>query len=253
MSLEPGRYRFNGTALAPLEIDSNLAFFVADSWLTVDGATVALERHLARFAQSADAQGLVRPLDEFFAAVVAAVPSAGAWFPRVELTVRGELQLSLREAPERALDVIAWSSPSDPRTEPAFKGPDIPVLEQLRAEARATGATEAIIHSPEGFIVDGATTCLMWWREGILQTPPADFARVDSVTVSAVRDLADAAGVDVREERARASDLAGAEVWALNALHGIRPVRSWIGGPNLTIDTDRLTTWRGWYETLRQA
>jgi branched-subunit amino acid aminotransferase/4-amino-4-deoxychorismate lyase len=253
MSLEPGRYRFNGTALVPLEIDSNLAFFVADSWLTVDGATVALDRHLARFAQSADAQGLVRPLDEFFTAVVVAIPSTGAWFPRVELTVRGELQLSLRKAPERTLDVIAWSSPTDPRTEPALKGPDIPALEELRVQARATGATEPVILNSEGFIVDGATTCLMWWREGILYTPPAEYARVDSVTVSVVRDLAAAAGVSVREELAGASDLAGAEVWALNALHGIRPVRSWIGGPELTVDPERLGTWRQWYESARQA
>ncbi len=251
MSLEPGRYRFNGTALAPLEIDSDLALFVADSWLTVDGTTVALDRHFARFAASADAQGLVRPVDDFVAAVRAALPTTGEWFPRLELTVRGELQLALRPAPERTESVILWSASQDPRTEPSIKGPDIAALEELRSQAREAGATEAVIVSPEGFVVDGATTCLMWWRESSLFVPPAELARVDSVTVSVLRDIASTLGVSVSSEAVTPEQLANTEVWAVNALHGIRSVAGWVNGPDTTIDENRLTSWRRVYNELR--
>jgi branched-subunit amino acid aminotransferase/4-amino-4-deoxychorismate lyase len=252
MTLEPGRYRFNGSQLLPLEIDSALALYVADSWLTIDGATVALDRHFARFAASADAQGLVRPVDEFLAAVRAAIPTTGAWFPRLELTIRGELQLWLRAAPERTSEVILWTAPEDPRTEPAIKGPDILALEDMRASAREAGASEAVIVTAEGCVVDGSTTCLLWWRDGALRVPPAEFARVDSVTVSVLRDIAQVQGVSVTEEATTAADLDGVEMWAVNALHGIRPATSWLGGPALSINTERLASWRAWYEAARQ-
>ena len=253
MSLAPGRYRFNGTSLVPLEIDSQLALYVADSWLTRDGQSVALDRHFARFASSADAQGLVRPVDDFLTAVRDAIPSTGEWFPRIELTVRGELQLSLRPAPQLTDSVVLWSAPTDPRTEPAIKGPDISVLETLREQARAAGASEAVITSTEGYVVDGATTCLLWWRDGVLHTPSGDLTRVDSVTVSVLRDIAQNEGVSVVESHTRASELDGCEVWAVNALHGIRPALSWVDGPSLNVDENRLATWRGWYEATRQS
>lgn len=253
MSLEPGRYRFNGTTLAPLESDSQLPLFVADSWLTVDGATVALERHFARFAASADTQGLVRPVDDFLAAVRAAIPTTGQWFPRIELTVRGELQVNLRQAPERTDSVTLWSASDDPRTEPAIKGPDIPALEALREQARAAGATEAVILDAEGFIVDGATTCLMWWRDGALTTPPTQFTRVDSVTVSVLHDIARDQGVTLAIEAATPAALEGVEVWAVNALHGIRPVTAWVNGPTTAVDQNRVFDWRRVYNDLRRS
>lgn len=253
MSLEPGRYRFNGSELVRLEIDSQLALYVADSWLSLEGQVVALDRHFARFAHNANAQGLVQPVDDFLGAVIRGVPKIGAWFPRIELTVRGELQLLVRPAPERAQTVALWSSPADPRTEPSMKGPDIPALESLREEARAHDADEAVITSAEGFLVDGATTCLLWWRDNSLHTPPAEFPRVNSVTVSVLRDIATERGVFVAETPARASDLEGQEVWAVNALHGIRPVTRWIDGPELTHDESRLRSWRAWYENTRQS
>lgn len=253
MSLPAGRYRFNGTQLVPLEIDSNLALYVADSWLAIDGATVALDRHFARFAASADAQGLVRPVDDFLSAVRAAIPTTGEWFPRIELTVRGELQLSLRPAPQRTESVTLWSASMDPRTEPAIKGPDIPALEGLRGQAREAGASEAVILSPEGFVVDGSTTCLLCWDGGKLVTPPTEFTRVDSVTVSVLRDIASTQGVEFSERAMTPDDLADHDIWAVNALHGIRPVTSWVNGPQLSTNADRVAQWRRWYEDTRQA
>jgi branched-subunit amino acid aminotransferase/4-amino-4-deoxychorismate lyase len=253
MGLEAGRYRFNGESLLPIEIETKLRLYVADSWLTVDGATIALERHFTRFAHSADAQGMVRSADPFLAAVRQALPRTGAWFPRIELTERGELQLWLRPAPERTESVVLWTAPTDPRIEPSIKGPDIDSLEELRAQARDAGATEPVILTANGDVVDGATTCLLWWRDGSLFMPPLEYDRVESVTVTVLRYLAMEAGVTIREQAATPESLAGAEVWAVNALHGIRPATSWVNGPDLTLNEQRVSLWRGWYESLRQA
>lgn len=253
MSLEPGRYRFNGSSLARLEIDSDLRLYVADSWLTVDGRTVALERHFARFAASAQAQGLVRPVDDFVDAVRGSIPKDGAWFPRIELTERGELQLSLREAPQRRQSIRLWSASVDPRVEPGIKGPDITALENLREQARTAGADEAVILSANKHVVDGSTTCLLWWRDNRLFSPPAELTRVDSITVSVVGDIARELDTELNEELATPDQLALSEVWAVNALHGIRPVTTWVEGPETVIDENRLILWRDMYNDLRHA
>jgi hypothetical protein len=56
-----------------------------------------------------------------------------------------------------------------------------------------------------------------------------------------------AAGLDVREEDVRPDDLMGVQLWALNALHGIRGVTGWPGGPALSLDDDLLNTWEDMY------
>src|SRR5687767_12433111 len=75
---------------------------VADSWLVDDGRVRGLERHWARFAAEVRALGGPDPAP-FAAAVAAALPREGRWFPRVELRLDGgpRLGLLLRPAPAR--------------------------------------------------------------------------------------------------------------------------------------------------------
>jgi hypothetical protein len=58
----------------------------ADSWLVVDGAARAADAHWARFGAACRADGV--EIDGFRAAVAAALPASGRWFPRVELGAR---------------------------------------------------------------------------------------------------------------------------------------------------------------------
>jgi hypothetical protein len=61
--------------------------------------------------------------------------------------------------------------------------------------------------------------------------------------------------VPTHREPATPSELDGAEVWALNALHGLRIVTDWIddtGGPELAELPGRLALWRGRREALRK-
>ena len=253
MTLTEGRYRWNGSELRPAE-GAKLALFVADSFLIRDGAVVAPELHRARFLRDADAQGMVNAPTAFVDAAFAALPASGLWFPRFDLTERGELEVWVRPAPPLGDTVTLWTSPDDPRTEPGIKGPDIPALAELRERAQEAGADEAVMLDSEGRVADGATTCFVWWRDDVLVTPPLTDAgtrdaakRVSSVTVDVVRQMASEAGVEVHHEEFAPADVVGRDLWALNALHGIRGVAVWKDGPTLSSDNNRLLAWQRLY------
>lgn len=247
------RFRWNGRELSPVDGAPILPLYVADSWLLKDGEVVALEKHFARFAASAAVQGLVRSAAPFTAAVTAALPREGSHFPRIDLTERGELELWIRPAPPLFDTIVLATAATDVRTEPAIKGPDIVALEDLRSQARKAGADDAVILNSAGNIVDGATTCLLWWRDGQLFMPPAAALRVDSVTVAVVQDIATSLGIPFDEEWAAPAQLAGTTVWALNSLHGIREVSQWVDQPEFSSNPSLLTQWRDAYESRRTA
>ena len=244
------RFRWNGSELIPADGASIVPLYVADSWLVSEGNVVALEEHWDRFARSCAVQGLVRPVDAFIAAVTVALPRTGRVFPRIDLTERGELELWIRPAPTLATTIVLTTASTDVRSEPRIKGPDLAALNGLRESARERGADDVVILDPAGHIIDGATTCLLWWRDGELLTPPAEATRVDSITVKVVRSIAAVHGIGVAEEWATPADLADLTVWALNSLHGIRQVTEWIDGPSMSPDQALLESWRDSYSRL---
>jgi branched-subunit amino acid aminotransferase/4-amino-4-deoxychorismate lyase len=101
-------------------------------------------------------------------------------------------------------------------------------------------------------VVETSQSGLLWWRGDILCAPPADFARVDSVTARTLLTLAAALGVETWEEAMTPGELADTEVWALNALHGIRLVTKWIDGPSVAQLPGRLALWRARMDALRK-
>ncbi|GAB2972834.1 aminotransferase class IV [Frigoribacterium salinisoli] len=258
---------------------------VADSWLVDDGLVRALDVHRDRFAGSvADAvPALTAEVAGFWSAVVAALPREGAWFPRVELVERVPtdhehdhdrendhdhdhgrrhdradegtgllLRLHLRPAPERRRDVVLATAPTDPRTAPLVKGPDLAALGALREAVAPSGAEEAVLLAPDGTIVEGAWSSLVWWEGDALCLPPADVARLPGVTLRTVLALAAALGVDVLHERRRPDELDGLEVWSLSALHGVRIATRWVDGPALAEQPGRLRSWRARLDALRR-
>lgn len=231
---------------------------VADSWLVENGTVRGLDLHRERFLTSIP-RARVRGLepDTFWEAAIASIPRTGTWFPRVELREQlgaPQLLFRLREAPvlQRSV-VLTTHTGRDPRTQPTIKGPDLSAMIRLRTEAQTRGADEAVIVSPEGWIVEGATTSICWWRGSTLCIPDRELARIDGVTIRTVLALATALGIDVTEERAMPDDLDELEVWALNALHGIRMVTAWQGGPASTAEEPgRLSRWRLRLDALRR-
>lgn len=243
------RFRWNGSELVDVTGAPTIPLYVADSFLLHEGSVVAYDRHLSRFRESAQHQGLMRPLDDFLHAVTDKLPRTGNLFPRIDLTERGELELHLRPAPPLTESLTVATASHDPRVEPEIKGPDIPSLSALRDEAIAQGAHDAIILSADGFVVDGATTCLVWTDGQTIFTPPQDAVRVNSVTVSVLRDIASELGYSWAEQWATPNDLEGKYLYALNALHGIRAVTGWINGPDLAVNNDELHSWRTPYSS----
>jgi branched-subunit amino acid aminotransferase/4-amino-4-deoxychorismate lyase len=222
------------------------ALLAADSWLVADGRTRAVERHWARFSATCREHG-VEPdaLAAFRAEVERALPAAGRWFPRVELRADGELALELRPAPPRQPDVVAWvADVADPRVAPRRKGPDLERLGALRERAAAHGAGEAVIADPEGRLLEGAYTSLLWWEGETLWAVPDDAPILPGITRGLLIELARAHATPVAHRRPRPQELAGRETWLVSALHGIRAVTRWAGGDLAAIDAPRAAAWQ---------
>lgn len=218
---------------------------VADSWLLRDGTVRALDLHRARFDASCRARGVPgHHLGAFWAELGWRLPRTGAWFPRAELTASGELRLRMRPAPPLGTRLTVRPHPGpDPRTEPRTKGPDLGRLAQVRAEAVAHGADEALLLSAEGFVLEGTTTSLLWWDGDTLCLPSASLPVVPGVTARLLVRLAREAQVRVRFCHARLADLSGQETWLVNALHGIRPVTAWRGVVLAVTEPARAARW----------
>jgi len=234
----------------------------ADSFLVREGGAIAAQRHRDRFAAQAAVAGPFdeRRVAEFVEAgwaLLAAEP--GDWFPRFELAstaIGPRLFLRLRPAPPPAERAVLVTAEEDPRTAPERKGPDLTALAALRRRAGALGADEAVLADPSGSVVDGSAAAILWWRGEWLVRPDPSLLRLPSVTAELLWELAGDTGTDRRSERITPGALAasGAEVWLVNALHGIRPVTAWLGepGPSVrSVDTARLERWRATLEALR--
>lgn len=233
MSVNGDFYRFDSGELIRITHALADSLTVADSFLVVDGQTVALAKHLKRFAESV---ALHEELDlaDFFAASKAVIPKRGAWFPRFEYRDSQQagqrLYLRLRKAPERTETLTLWScTEPDARQNPLVKGPDLSLCQQLRRTANLHGADEAVLLSPDGYISDGALSSIVWVKDNVLYGPDDSTPWLPSVTREIVFDLAVQAGLETKEIRAKPSDLAGAEVWSLSALQGIRAATVWSG------------------------
>lgn len=260
--------RWIGSTLHPVDVCSvtDEKVLAADSWLVVDGRVLALDAHRTRFLSAVELTGSLSPADtagpapteaeEFWDAAVQEIPRIGTWFPRVDLVEtagRRELRFLLRPAPERTRSVaVATHRGRDPRTVPTIKGPDLAAMMRLRSEAQQKGAGEAIIVSPEGYLVEGAYSALAWWRGDVLCFPADDLDRVDSVTARILETLARALGVETVREHVTANEIDGLEVWAMSALQGFRIVTSWVGGPSTAELPGRLDLWRRRAESLRR-
>jgi branched-subunit amino acid aminotransferase/4-amino-4-deoxychorismate lyase len=233
----------------------------ADSWLVANGRVRALDRHQFRFARACAAAGRTRPgrvpgpddLDEFWSAVVARLPRTGCWFPRVELAGPGrpELRLLVRLAPPLRTTARLWlGDTADRRRAPRRKGPDLHRLTALRDRAVAAGADDALLTTPGGIVLEGAATSLLWWEDDRLCLPPPGLRTLPGITSGLLTERACELGIPVARRRVTVAGLAGREVWAVNALHGLRPVTGWDdsgAGPGAAT---RAPAWRRW---LREA
>ncbi|WP_198042140.1 aminotransferase class IV [Kitasatospora azatica] len=224
---------------------------VADSWLVEHGEVRDLVHHQARFTAACAQLGVFAPtVDRFWQQAVAELPRTGAWFPRVEL--RGgpasswvQLGLRLRPAPPLAstVRVLLWPA-ADPRRTPCRKGPDLPLLAELKAAAQTAGADDALLIGRDGRVLESTTASLLWWEGDLLCLPDAEDRLLPGVTAELIVRQATDLGIEVRRRPAGPADLNGREAWLVNALHGIRPVTAWTGTGLRPGPAERAPNWQ---------
>ena len=234
-------YTFQSGYLTQISADDLLVgqLAVADSWLVEDGRARSLKEHYSRFENWVKDISDRNDVQDFCNAVTGLIPCDGRWFPRIELLqndTSGETQLvfRLRNAPEQIDSMTLWSySEPDPRVNPLVKGPDLSLGMQMRRAAQMHGADEAVILNTEGYILEGALSAIVWFREDVLCAPGEDLDWIPSITRKEVFAIAEQMGLGTRFEKVKPADLVDLEIWGLSSLHGIRPVDEWVelGGP----------------------
>ena len=89
-------------------------------------------------------------------------------------------------------------------------------------------------------------------EDDTLCVPSPALRVLPGVTTGLLQEQARLRGLPVRPRRARLCELAGREVWLVNALHGIRVVDSWIGAGLPAGEPTRATAWRSWLDNLAE-
>ncbi|QGU04128.1 aminotransferase class IV [Corynebacterium comes] len=211
-------WRWDGSGLVAAE-EPESSPDVVDSWLEHDGYVGSWHLHRERF--SASLPGL--DVTDFLAAVRPVVPHQGQWFPRIEAH-GDDLYLRVRPAPSlRTSTVLHVPSRPDARRSPRVKGPDLALLADLRSQAQALGADDAVLYSADGLVSEGANCALAWWEEGRLMVP-AHPDQLPSVTVAATAAICGGLG----RRPVTAEELMRHPVWAGSALHGWTIVTGWV-------------------------
>jgi branched-subunit amino acid aminotransferase/4-amino-4-deoxychorismate lyase len=229
----------------------------ADSWLVQDGRVRAIDRHRRRFFAGCAEVGTVSPgqLQTFWDDALARLPRDGRWFPRVELCADrwSPLRLRIRPAPAPTAGVRLWiADRPDPRTAPRRKGPDLPLLAEVRDVAVTQGAQEALLTARSGAVLEAAYASVLWWDGDVLCLPFPRLPTLAGVTAALIRERAEYLGVRVAFQYRSPVHLDGREVWLANALHGIRPVVDWPGSSLRPGAAVHASTWQRWLAGLGQ-
>ncbi|MBO4789888.1 MAG: aminotransferase class IV [Oxalobacter sp.] len=222
---------------------------VAESWLVRNGCAIALDLHRQRFLNSCSHLYQIgsRMLTPYWQAALEKIPSDGLWFPRIELagyTRQPKFQVRVRKAPplKETIKLCICDVP-DKRKAPRHKGPDISLLGKLRTQILEQGADEGIIVSPKGYLLEGLTTSILWWqeingKETLCAVPDANRI-LPGTTRKLILSIAKQKGIPIAYRLVLPDQLNGCEVWAVNALHGIRPAIPWQGSPFTPKNDDR--------------
>ena len=224
-------YVFDGAYLHPVDVYEH-PIQVADSFLVNEGRVRSLHKHQSRFNSSAESRTNLN-LELFWQEALKLIPRTGQVFPRVELS-GDNLVLRLREPSEYRPSVVLWTAEEpDDRVDPTVKGPDLGYGAMLRRKSNLFGADEAIILDSNGYVVEGALSSLLWWRDDVLFAPDDNTRWLPSITRSDLFDVASQAGYQTATEHVKPHELIGLELWIASSLTGIRPVIDWVnlGGP----------------------
>lgn len=230
-------YRFEAGGLLP--VPSIPEPLLIDSFRLEEGQVRGFDLHRERFIAGAQALGLDSPTS-FLEAVQEHLPNRGRWFPRLEAGPSG-FALRLRPLPTQRKTTRLHSATATVEN-PHVKGPNLALFSELREP------DDTLLISDEGVVCETTTAALIAWDGDTMLTMDAPRLRsvTESLLVAAVRKE-----VSVEKRTLGLSDLAGLELWTLNALHGITPVVELDGKPRPAPEDSRLEHWRSVLDGMR--
>lgn len=192
---------------------------------------------------------LAHQLDEFLTEAASQIAAAGERFPRLELWAPSstgqppgfELSLALRPLPEIRSSIELRTAALPPGvTHLSRKGPNIAAYARLGHEL----GCEGLLVDANGTAVEGTTTSLVLWDAAGRGFMSASTHRVPSVAEALVARIARDLGTPLSPAMITPARLVSGEVWAVNALHGIRLVLNIDGQAPARHDPDRLAQYR---------
>ena len=233
-------------SISPLDVGFTLGAGCFETLLALKGEPFEWDRHHARLAEGLSRLGLHVPDRERLRAACREIATtAGPSRLRLRVTVSAG-----RQTPGALLDpavgptiLISASVPPPPpgslrlATVAGRRNPDSPLAgtksisyaENLvfLAEARRSGADEALILNTRGEVCEAATANIFFVRGGILRTPPLESGCLPGVARALVLEDAAALGVTVDTAACFPDELAGAdEIFLTSSTRGVVAVSS---------------------------
>lgn len=217
-----------------------------------------LDEHLARFATSARAIGLVlpHPLDQIRAIVcdtlraldrdeayVRLVATRGAGALGVDPTtcpesklfcIAAEAQIYPPEKLAHGLDLVtsSWRRPALDAVDPRVKSLNYLNNALAKQEARQRGADEALLLNAQGTVAEASVANVFTITRRTLATPPPTDGALAGITRKSILEVATSEGFAPVERSLSRVDLLGAdEVFLTGTGAGVVPVRSLDGQP----------------------
>ncbi|MDO4910966.1 MAG: aminotransferase class IV [Corynebacterium sp.] len=184
---------------------------VVDSFRVQDGRMEGRDLHEQRTRKAAEQLGFV-------------LPDSGLWdealsqdgFPRISVSAE-RAWVDFRPLPQLHDTIRLHPEPvEDPRTHPHIKGPDIPVLGELRAAAMKDGYDDVIL-TKDGYVLETAHGNILWFEGDTLMAVDPQLPVFQGVTQQLLLQSRPHAFGRIRPE-----ELLARPFWVVNSLHGIR-------------------------------
>jgi len=187
-----------------------------------DGRLPWLERHLARLEASLAALGAPEPPEDLADLVRFAV-RPGDRVVRLQVT-DGHAEISTRAVnAEQGIRVMVAHDVHHPYPHKTTRREQ---FARALANARRTGAHDAVLVTADGFVAEGTAWNLFWWENGDLCTPAAELGILSGLGRRRIMEL-----TAVKEERVPVAALAGRSLFLVNAVRGIVEIAAFEGEP----------------------
>jgi len=204
--------------------------------LVVDGAPIALERHLARLGDSVRTLYRRSPPDS--AADLVEANARDLTLGRLRLTLTPDDDGGLRSdvataAVDPASVFPSWERAVDLRPVVVDGGLGAHKWADRRLLVEAETAhpeTVALVVDRDGAVLEASRASIFAIRDGIAATPPADGRILPGTVRTEVAGVLDELGIELREEVLAGEELSGAdELFLTGSVRGVEPVRSIAG------------------------